>query len=244
MLDNDYRHPFVTAKEIATLDVISEGRVELGVGAGWKKIDYEQSGMPMDPPKVRVDRMIEGVEVMRRAFADGPFDFAGEHYTVTGYDGLPKPHRPGGPPLLVGAGAPRMLRWAGANADIVGVNPSIHSGEIDVEAARDGLAERIDRKLEWLREGAGDRFDDLEINAWVPVVEVTDDAAGYAEAAAPLFATTPDELLRSPMTMVGSAGEIADRLRERRERWAYSYHVVQAPSVEALAPVVAELAGT
>ena len=194
VLDNDYRHPVVTAKEVATLDVLSEGRVELGVGAGWKKLDYDQSGIPYDKPKVRVDRMIEGVEVMRRAFAEGPFDFAGEHYTISAYDGLPKPHRPGGPPLLIGGGGPRMLRWAGANADIVGVNPSIHSGEIDTAAAQDGLAERIDRKVEWLKEGAGDRFADLELNAWVPVVEVTEDSAAFAEAAAPLFDTTPAEL--------------------------------------------------
>jgi probable F420-dependent oxidoreductase len=244
VLDNDYRHPVVTAKEVATLDVVSEGRVELGVGAGWKKIDYDQSGIPMDRPKVRVDRMIEGIEVMRRAFGDGAFDFAGEHYTITGYDGLPKPHRAGGPPLLIGGGAPRMLRWAGANADIVGVNPSIHSGEIDLEAARDGLSERIDQKVAWVKEGAGDRFADLEINAWVPVVEVTEDSAAYAEAASPLFDTTPAELLASPMTMIGSPSEIAERLQARRERWGYSYHVVQAPSVEALAPVVAALSGT
>ena len=106
VLDNDYRHPVLTAKEVATLDVLSEGRVELGVGAGWKKLDYDQSGIPYDKPKVRVDRMIEGVEVMRRAFAEGPFDFTGEHYTISAYDGLPKPHRPGGPPLLIGGGGP------------------------------------------------------------------------------------------------------------------------------------------
>ena len=244
VLDNDYRHPVVTAKEVATLDLLSEGRVELGVGAGWKKLDYDQSGIAYDKPKVRVDRMIEGVEVMRRAFAEGPFDFAGEHYTISAYDGLPKPHRPGGPPLLIGGGGPRMLRWAGANADIVGVNPSIHSGEIDTAAAQDGLAERIDRKVEWLKEGAGDRFADLELNAWVPVVEVTEDSAAFAEAAAPLFDTTPAELVQSPMTMIGSPSEIAERLHERRERWGYSYHVVQAPNVEALAPVVAGVSGT
>jgi probable F420-dependent oxidoreductase len=244
VLDNDYRHPVVTAKEIATLDLLAEGRFELGMGAGWKQLDYAQAGMPYDRPKVRVDRMIEGIEVIRRAFADGPFDFAGEHYAITAYDGQPKPHRPGGPPLLIGGGGPRMLRWAGAHADIVGVNPSIHSGEIDTDAARDGLSDRIDRKVEWVREGAGDRFDDLELNAWVPVVEITEDPTSYAEAVAPMFDTTADELVQSPMTMIGSAKEIAERLHARRERWGYSYHVVQAPALEALAPVVADLSGT
>ena len=137
-----------------------------------------------------------------------------------------------------------MLRWAGANADIVGVNPSIHSGEIDLEAARDGLAERIDQKVEWVKEGAGDRFDDLELNAWVPVVEVTDDAAAFAEPLRRCSTRRPRSCSTSPMTMIGSATEIAERLHARRERWGYSYHVVQAPAVEAIAPVVAALSGT
>lgn len=243
VLDNDYRHPVITAKEIATLDLLTEGRVELGIGAGWKRLDYDQTGMDYDAPKVRVDRMIEGVAVLKGCFADGPFDHDGRHYRIDGYDGLPLPHTPGGPPLLIGGGAPRLLRFAGAVADIVGVNPSIHSGEIDLEAARDGLAERIDRKVAWVKEGAGDRWDDLEINAWVPVVELTDDPEGWAEAAAPLFGAAGNELLASPMTMIGTVAGIAEELEARRERWGYSYHVVTADSAEAAAPVVAAVAG-
>ncbi len=243
VLDNDYRHPVVTAREAATLDVLSEGRFELGVGAGWKKADYDVSGLAYDAPKVRVDRMIEGVAIMKGCFADGPFDHDGHHYRVTGYDALPTPHTPGGPPLLIGGGAPRMLRYAGATADIVGVNPSIHSGEIDLEAAQDGLAERIDHKVEGVKEGAGDRWDDLEINAWVPVVAITDDAEGWAEEAAPLFGATGNELLESPMTMIGTVAEIGERLHARRERWGYSYHVVTPDHVEAFAPIVAAFAG-
>ena len=138
-----------------------------------------------------------------------------------------------------------MLRFAGANADIVGVNPSIHSGEVDAEAARDSLADRIDQKVAWVREGAGDRFDSLEINAWVPVVVITEDADSVAQMLAPGFGIDPEnasDALESPMTMIGTVDEIGERLEERRTRWGYSYHVVQDETALELAPVVAKFA--
>ena len=139
-----------------------------------------------------------------------------------------------------------MLRFAGAEAQIVGVNPSIHSGAIDADAARDGLADRMDQKIEWVREGAGDRFDELEINAWVAVASVTDDAAGFAELIAPGFGIEPDQALdalESPMTMVGTVEQISERLEMRRARWGFSYHVVRDEAAIEMAPVVAALAG-
>ena len=154
VLDTDYRHPVVVARELASIDLLSEGRLELGLGAGWKRKDYDSSGIPMDPPKVRVDRMIEHMQVLKGLFADGPFSFSGEHYTIAELDGTPKPYRGGGPPFVIGGGAPRVLRFAGANADIVGVIASIHSGAVDVAAAQDTLPERMDKKFAWVREGA------------------------------------------------------------------------------------------
>lgn len=247
VFDNDYRHPVVLAKEMATIDVVSEGRCEVGMGAGWMRSDYETSGIPMDEPRVRVDRLMEGVRVVRGLWGEEPVNVKGEHYEVTDLVGHPRPHTPGGPPLIIAGGARRMLRFAGANADIVGVNPSIHSGEIDADAARDGMADRMDLKLEWVKEGAGDRFDELEINAWVPVVAITDDAVSVAEMIAPGFGLDPAnaaETLDSPMTMVGTVEEIIDRLHARRERWGFSYHVVQYESAYDLAPVVQQLAGS
>ncbi len=247
VFDNDYRHPVVLAKEMATIDRLFDGRCEVGMGAGWKASDYAESGIPMDAPKVRVDRLIEGAAIVRGLWGEAPVDHRGEHYTITGLIGLPQPHTPGGPPLILAGGSPRMLRFAGKTADIVGVNPSIHSGEIDADAARDGMADRMDRKVEWVREGAGDRFDDLEINAWVPVVAITDDAQAVAEMVAPGFGIAVEnasEALDSPMTLVGTEQQIAERLNSRRERWGFSYHVVQDESVLQLAPVVAAVAGS
>ena len=243
VLDCDFRHPVMLARELATIDQLSEGRLELGLGAGWKALDYERSGIPMDRPGVRVSRLIEHTAVLKGLFATGPFTFEGEHYRVTHLEGTPKPFRPDGPPILVGGGAPRLLHWAGATVDIVGINASIHSGEIDAQAAQDGLAARIDQKVEWVREGAGDRFDDLELNAWLAVADVTDDAAGFAATMAPFFDSAPTDFLESPLVLVGSATEIAERLEQRRDRWGYSYHVIPGDKAHAFAPVVADLTG-
>jgi probable F420-dependent oxidoreductase len=244
VLDNDYRHPVVLAKELATLDVLSGGRLELGLGAGWMRSDYEQSGIPMDRPKVRVDRFEEGIRVLKNAFADGPRDFAGEHYTVTGYDGQPKPVQKPWPPFLIGGGMQRVLSIAGREADIVGINPSIPSGQVDAEAARSGAADRTDQKVAWVREAAGDRFDDLELNLLVFACVVTDDRAGTIDAMAPLFGLEPADVQDHPHTMVGTVEQMCEDLQRRRERWGTSYITIQGDAMETAAPVVAALAGT
>jgi probable F420-dependent oxidoreductase len=243
VFDCDFRHPAMLARELATIDQLAEGRLEVGLGAGWRRLDYDQAGIPMDRPGIRVSRMIEHAAVLRGLWSDGEFSFAGEHYVIRELDGSPAPYTAGGPPILIGGGAPRVLRFAGATADIVGVNASIHSGEIGTEAARDGQADRIDQKVEWVREGAGDRFDELELNTWLALASVTDDAQALAEAVAPGFDGTPDEVLESPLTLIGTPGEIADRLHARRERWGYSYHVLPGDRAHEFAPVVASLTG-
>lgn len=243
VLDCDFRHPAVLARELATIDQIAEGRLEVGLGAGWKKVDYDRSGIPMDRPGVRVSRLQEHAAVLRGLWGEGPFSFSGDHYEIAELDGTPKPYRPGGPPIVVGGGAPRLLRWAGATADIVGVNASIHSGEIDEAAAHDALADRIDEKVAWVREGAGERFDDLELNAWLAAAELTDDPA-LVEGIAALFGTDAESFRRSPLALVGSPGDVAELLAERRERWGYSYHVIPGDRAHAFAPLVADLTGT
>ena len=240
----DFRHPAVLARELATIDALSEGRLEVGLGAGWKRLDYERSGIPMDPPKVRVDRMIEHTAVLRGLFSGEPVTFEGEHYRITDLPGTPLPHRPGGPPLLIGGGGPRVLGHAARHADIVGVNASIHSGEIDTAAAHDALPSSIDAKVARVREVAGDRFDDLELNAWLSVAQVTDDPASFAALMGELFEADPDEVLASPLTLIGTAAGIGDLLAERRERWGYSYTVIPGDQLHAFAPVVAALTGS
>jgi hypothetical protein len=137
-----------------------------------------------------------------------------------------------------------VLKFAAANVDIVGVNASIHSGEIDSAAAADGAPERIDEKVGWVRDGAGDRWDDLEINAWLAAAEVTNDPGPVADFLGELFGVEPAEALASPLVLVGSPASIAETLAERRERWGYSYHVIPHDEARAFAPIVAALTGT
>ena len=244
VFDNDYRHPVLLAKEIASLDVLSGGRVEFGLGAGWMNSDYDQSGIPHDPAGVRIDRLEEAITVIKGLFAEGPTSFSGEHYTITDLDGTPKPVQRPHPPFLIGGGAPRVLRLAGREADIVGVNPAIRSGNVDEDAGRDMAPGVTDRKLEWVREGAGDRFDDLELNMLVFAVIVTDDRDGLVDKLAPRFGLSAEDLADSPHVWIGSTAQITDDLRRWRDRWGVSYWVIQGPALEAVAPVVAELAGT
>jgi probable F420-dependent oxidoreductase len=244
VLDNDYKHPVVTAKELATLDLLSGGRLEVGIGAGWMASDYEQSGIPMDPPAVRVDRLEEAVAVIKGLFAEGAVDFAGEHYTITGLDGRPKPVQQPHPPFLIGGAQPRLLRFAAREADIIGVNPAIKKGRIGADASHDGMASRTDEKLAWVREAAGGRYDQIEINFLIFACMVTDDRQGTLETMAPLFALSPEDVAEYPHAWIGSVEEICDKLEADRERWDASYLVVQGvDALEAAAPIVARLAG-
>lgn len=243
--DNDYKHPVVLAKEAATIDVLSGGRLEFGIGAGWMNTDYEQAGIPKDRDGVRIARMAEALEIYKGLWAPGSFSFEGEHYRITGLDGLPKPVQQPGPPILIGGGGPKVLGIAGRHADIVGINPSIPKGYVDADAAQDTTPERVDQKVAWLRDGAGDRFDDLELNILVFLTNVSDDASSQLEATAQLFGVTPEQMAATPYAWVGSVKETCDRLRNARDRWGTSYFVVQgAEAMEAVAPVVAELAGS
>jgi probable F420-dependent oxidoreductase len=243
VFDNDYKHPVVLAKEAATLDVLSGGRLELGLGAGWMATDYEQSGIPYDEPKVRVDRFVEGLAVMKGLFGEGEVTFEGQHYTIRGLDGLPKPVTRPHPPILIGGGAKRMLSIAGREADIVGINPTIKSGAVDAAAAADTVASAWDRKVGWVKDAAGARFDDLEINCLTYTTIVTDDRDGMAERLAPVFGVSPSEVPEIPHAFVGTIDQICDDLERRRERWGVSYFVVQADGLDGFAPVVARMAG-
>jgi probable F420-dependent oxidoreductase len=244
VFDNDFRHPVVLAKEIATLDVLSGGRVEFGLGAGWLTTDYEQSGIQKERDGVRIDRMVEALEVCRGAWGDGSFNFKGEHYTITDYDSLPKPLQQPTPPILIGGGGPKVLRIAAQHADIVGINPRLTAGAVTAEAAQDARADMVDTKVRWVKEAAGERFDELELNILVFFSTVTDDARGMAEGLAGPFSVSPEEVLQLPYAWFGTVEEICDKLRAARERWGISYFVLQGDALDHMAPVVAELTGT
>jgi probable F420-dependent oxidoreductase len=243
VFDNDFKHPVVLAKELATIDVLSGGRLEVGIGAGWMKSDYDQSGIAMDRPGVRVSRMEEGIAVLKGCFASGPYSFTGEHYAIDGYDGLPKPLQ-SPPPFLIGGGAKRVLSIAAREAQIVGINPSIHSGQVDAAAAQNGAAAETDQKLQWVKDAAGEGYAELEINMLQFAAIVTDDRKGTVQMMAPLFSLPPEELEAYPHACIGTIDEIAESLQVRRERWDASYFVFQGDAMEPMAPLVAKLRGT
>ena len=244
VFDNDYRHPVVLAKEMATIDVLSHGRVEFGLGAGWMRSDYVEAGMTYDPPGVRVSRFEEAVTVTKGLFGGEPFSFSGDHYTIDNLRGTPKPVQPGGPKLLIGGGGRRVLGIAGREADIISINPNMVAGEVNAETAKDAMAEEIDRKLDWVRDGAGDRFDRIEISTTLFFAQVTDDVDTLAAGVGAMFGVEGADVLTCPIVAIGSVGQIVEAMQARRERWGYSYILCQSEAFEALAPVVAELAGT
>jgi probable F420-dependent oxidoreductase len=243
--DNDYKHPVVLAKEAATIDVLSGGRLEFGIGAGWMNSDYEQSGIPKERDGVRIAKLAEAVAIYKGLWSPGPFSYRGEHYTINGLDGLPKPSQQPHPPVLIGGGAPRVLGLAARQADIVGINPSLPKGYIDASAAAELVPAALDRKVELIRGAAGDRFDDLELNILVFAATVGPAAASSRDQVAQLFSIEPSDLDASPYMWVGEPGQVADQLRAARERWGTSYFVVQGEAaLDQVAPVVAELSGT
>ena len=243
VFDNDYKHPLILAKEAATLDVLSGGRVELGIGAGWMATDYEQSGIVYDAPGTRIRRLREGVRIIKGLFSDAPVDFDGEFYRVH-HNGTPKPVQKPHPPILIGGGGRRVLSFAAREADIVGVNFALTEGRVGRAAMETGTGEATKEKIRWIREAAGPRFDQIELNVTVFAAVVTDDRAGMAERFAGGFGVTPAELLDVPHALVGSVGQICDDLRRRRDEYGFSYVVISGGAWESMAPVVAKLAGT
>ena len=247
VLGNDYRHPVLVHKAMATLDVLSEGRVEVGLGAGWMRSDYQAAGINYDEPVARIDRLEESVTVLKGLFGPQPLTFAGHHYRISGLDGLPKPVQRPHPPLLVGGGGRRVLSVAGRHADIVSVNPSLRDGVVTADLLEDATAERIDQKVAWVREAAaaaGRRPEEVELQLNLLVCQVTT-GSGQARRAVSSLAGGADPALldKSPAVLAGSVAQCVEALQERRERYGISY-VNLGGDVEAVAPIVARLADT
>jgi probable F420-dependent oxidoreductase len=233
---NDFRHPAVLAKEAATLDVLSEGRLDLGIGTGWMAHDYRQAGLTLDPPGVRIARLTEAIEVMRGLWRPGPFSFAGEHYRIDGMEQTPLPVQPGGPRLVIGGGGPRMLRLAARVADVVNLTMRVKADGSGPDPG-DGGPESFRRKIEVIREAAGERFGAIELGT--SVLRIGPRAETEAWSAA-----DPTAQAGTPQVLVGSVGEICDRMRGWRDELGISAYVVHhEKDLDAFAPVVAKLAG-
>lgn len=233
VIDNDFRHPVFLAQETATLDLLSNGRLELGMGAGWKFSDYERSGIPFERGRVRLERLEEAVHLIKALWAEGPVSAVGHHYQVKELVGLPKPVQRPHPPIMIGGSRPRILSLAAREADIV----SFVAEDGPRMWTFDGLAEKSSR----VREEAGDR--EIELHVESDLVAVTDDRAAAVSRLAQARDLDPVDLDRSAYVLAGSVQSIVDHLERLREVAGISYVTIPSEDAEAFAPVVSELAG-
>jgi probable F420-dependent oxidoreductase len=238
----DFRNPVLFAKECATIDLLSEGRFTLGLGAGWSQKDYDIAGIDQADAVTRIERVAEAVQIMKGMWGEGAFSFSGKHYRVAEVDAIPKPHSP--IPIMIGGGGPKILAVAAQHADIVGINPKIVARSINPKSMATAAAEAFDEKLDAVRTAAGDRFDELELQIQVFVTVVTDQPREAAEKLAPAFGLPPDVLLAAPFFQIGSVEAITEDIQAMRERWGISYVLFQSDGVRPMGPVVERLTGT
>jgi probable F420-dependent oxidoreductase len=250
VLNANLRHPAVLAHELATLDVLSGGRLEIGLGAGWNKPEHEAIGIPFDPAGVRIDRLTEVIAILKGYFAEGPFSFSGEHYTITGQDGRLIPAQRPHPPIFLGGGRKRLLTLAAREAQIIGLAPRMVPGDRPRGEAWSVTAEATEEKIKWIREAAGDRFGELEINTYSAVgpTVITDDPRAEAGRRMDLIRAlsaggelTVEEILDSPHVFIGSVKDLTRKFVELRER--FGINSFRIDDLDAMAPVVEELAG-
>lgn len=238
---NDYHHPVVLAKEAATLDLLSGGRLELGLGAGWLRKEYDRAGIPFDGAGTRIARLAEAITVMKGLFSPGPFSFEGTHYRISDLDGLPKPLQTPHPPLLVGGGGERLLSLAAREADIVSLNPrALPDGTLDMADVR---PEAVAQKVAWVRAAAGPRFATLELNTTLLGIAVTGDRAAAARQLGERLRVPGELALESPLALAGTVDGMVEELMARRERYGLTYYMVRRADMEAFAPVVERLVG-
>ena len=243
VFSNDFRHPAVLAKEAATIDVLSSGRFELGLGGGWLRAEYDQAGIPFDAPGTRIERLEEAVTIIKGLLAGERVTFAGRHYTIADLEGRPTPVQRPHPPIAIGGGGRRTLSLAAREASIVGLVPRARrdGSGLDLSDLSDAATRE---KLEWVRSAAGAGFDSLEINALIQAVVVADQRMTAADQLASRFKVAREVVLGTVYVAVGTIEEICETLRQRRERHGISYLTVFERDMEAFAPVVARLAGT
>jgi probable F420-dependent oxidoreductase len=240
---NDFRHPVVLAKEAATLDVVSGGRFELGLGAGWLRAEYDQAGISFDAPGTRIERLEESVAIVKGLLAGERVTFTGRHYSIADLEGRPVPVQRPHPPILIGGGGQRTLSLAAREASIVGFVPRALKDGSGLDRTDFGEA-ALRQKIQWARAADGDRFDSLELNALIQAVVVSDQRTHTADQLAARFKVARDLVLESPYVLLGTIDEICDTIRQRRERYGISYLTVFERDMEAFAPVVERLAGT
>ena len=237
----DYHNPVVLVKSAMTIDMLSGGRLEFGLGAGWLKDEYAAVGIPLDPPVQRIDRLADVIEGVKAFRGEGHANVENATISWQDFEGLPKPISK--PPIMIGGGSPRVLRLAGREADIVSLNFNNRAGIIGPDGVQMSTEDETRKKLGWIREGAGDRFDDLEIEIGAYFTVVMEDPAPVLAGFAQMFGVGESEMARHPHALIGGVNAICDELERRRELFGISCVTVGADTMDAFAPVVERLGG-
>ena len=241
VLDNDFRHPAALAKEAASVDVLTSGRLELGLGAGWLPADYQKTGLPFDPPAERLERLTETVQICKAFFTAPPettVSFSGKHYQIDQLDASPRPTQKPRPPIMIGGSRRRILALAGREADIVGISL------LDRRGPGQPAPPPFAQKIEWVRQAAGARVNDLELQVSASNIEVTDNPEAAISQIAARRNQPEADIAASPGTLVGTEDAIVDHLFAQRELYGVSYYVVHARAMDAIAPIIARLSGS
>lgn len=251
VLNAALRHPAVIAQDLASLDVLSDGRLEIGIGAGWNRPEFDAIGLPFDPGPARVARLAEAVAVLKGCFGDGPFSYEGNYFRLVEHDGQPKPVQRPHPPLFIGGGSRRVLTLAAQQAQIVGLAPRVMPGDQTAPAPdpRSFTVAAAEEKVGWVRAAARDRFDELELNIYPSggLAVITNHARAEAQERADRFRgrsgleISVDEVLASPHILIGSVDDLTEKFIELRERLGVSS--IMTGDIDELAPVVERLAG-
>lgn len=236
----DYHVPAALAKEAATLDLLSDGRLEFGIGAGWSEHEYRAMGLTFEPAPQRITKLEEVISLVKAHWSGHELDRTGEFVNVTGYAGLPLPVQRPRPPIMIGGGRKRVLSLAAREADIVSIAnvPFVPVNEAGLSPEKEAV-----RRLGYVREAAGDRFGHLDIESSPYFTEITDDTEAAVARVATMLAIEPDGLLDHPNVLIGSPDEIVDRLQARRQAIGVNYVSIQQSQIDSFAPIVAHLSG-
>jgi probable F420-dependent oxidoreductase len=244
VLDNESVHPAIVAREAATLDLLSGGRLELGIGAGWLEADHVSIGQDFSAAGVRIERLSEAIDVLRACWTGETANFEGVHYVLRDAPNDPRPARAGGPPILIGGGGRRVLSLAARKADIVSLVPNMSAGRVGRESAANATGAATAEKLAWVREAAGDRIGRIELHTNLTNVFVTDDRMPTMEKVARGYGLgDPAHALEIPHVVIGTVAQCVEQLLERREITGISHYTVFEANIDAFAPILAELAG-
>ena len=240
VLANDFRHPVILAKEVATLDLLSGGRFELGVGAGWLRDEYDRAGIRFDPPVTRVDRFEEALLILKGFLQGAKVTFKGNHYSVDGLATYPRPIQRPHPPIIVGSGSKRMLALAGRQADVVNILPkALPNGSISSEL-HERSPDAIRQKIEWVQFAANGRFSSQDLSM-LPTIILSDDrrtAAEYVAQTQGWGISAADKVLEMPSMFIGSVDAVIEQMETRRNLYGFSHYVISDTVLEAFAPVV------